>query len=696
MKYTILSALATVGHGLNMNAAMFGLNVETMIPQLLEGLDPEVLSNAIRDSTSDLSNEVKQYPYPCRDISEGDMNRLKDVDVINLVIASTGFTDDHESLAEGDNSVIKTLQTAYEHTKTVLVGTTLSANKQQLDWSKVDFNAFKLGGVSVDASTIKPMLQNKKIPFPADLETGGKDAEKVIREEIARIRRVNDSAKIRVHIHAISMSCLYFQKGLADIMSSDTSSLGDVTWNHLHLNTGPNTGLADVDGLSTRPPTSFFVSLLKTGKMKEVDALKWLTDEASIKNELQDYKAVQQFTHVTTVSGMVSRQDLSGTDVAFPNRADGLIPFESSAFIPHGANVTGAATNNTDIAGKKIYEVKTLSGTGSTNLSKIKRFVVLFTNVADNTFVHDDTAKNCPELIEHLCKITMSEDSSGTLNFGPTIRFGLSVPQPQTTTTTVNPNAASPGRRPNRRNLNVDPNKNTGTPGGPQPPQPPNDDSSRSGSDDDSTSPKNNGKKGKNNKNKGKTKTKDDSSSDKEKTHGKSACFSGSALVTTPTGSTPMNKLKQGDMVLTSTGYEQVLTFLHAEQGTASFLEISHPQGVLPVTPDHLLFLADGTTIPAGMLQVGDMLTSGAVASIKKVVRHDGIYAPLTSSGTVIVNNVVASTYSYTAKASAFVSLYHAMAHFLLTPLRWSASMGTSISHDFSMQKNIYLPTIIS
>ena len=77
---------------------------------------------------------------------------------------------------------------------------------------------------------------------------------------------------------------------------------------------------------------------------------------------------------------------------------------------------------------------------------------------------------------------------------------------------------------------------------------------------------------------------------------------------------------------------------LHAEKGAAGvFIEISTSAGVLRVTSDHLVFLDNGKAVPASVIRPGYGLSSGSVVGTKEVRRSTGIYAPITKSGTIEV-----------------------------------------------------------
>lgn len=124
-----------------------------------------------------------------------------------------------------------------------------------------------------------------------------------------------------------------------------------------------------------------------------------------------------------------------------------------------------------------------------------------------------------------------------------------------------------------------------------------------------------------------------------------------------------MKDLKVGDLVLTNRGvqdgpgvYEKVYAFGHRDPTiTADFVEIVHademakkPQHSLKATKDHLIY-ANGEYVPAGSIQVGDVLETptGGNSTVHRIrtVRDQGLYSPFTASGTIIVDNTKASCY---------------------------------------------------
>jgi len=173
------------------------------------------------------------------------------------------------------------------------------------------------------------------------------------------------------------------------------------------------------------------------------------------------------------------------------------------------------------------------------------------------------------------------------------------------------------------------------------------------------------------------TKAKADDSKDADKKDGEddtdggsfgSGCFSGDARVTTQSGPVSMSNLKTGDVVRTAAGFEPVVGFLHAEQFSMNFLELTLPTGTLPISAEHLVFKADGQAVRAETVVVGDELVSGVVSSIAESVRQ-GVYAPLTKSGTIMVEGTV---------TSAYAEVDHAISHLAMSPMRWLGMSSAS------------------
>lgn len=185
-------------------------------------------------------------------------------------------------------------------------------------------------------------------------------------------------------------------------------------------------------------------------------------------------------------------------------------------------------------------------------------------------------------------------------------------------------------------------------------------------------------------------------------------CFPGEAVVRVKDrGEVPIATLMTGEMVLVQRqerlGYEPVLTFLHAIQTSSGesmpFLTVTHTNGEFRASAAHIIFVREGSlkrSILVGHLQVGHEvfnavstpkdfrdLTLGAdaawvmkpsrVVAIRRSSTQSGMYAPLTSSGTIVVDGVVASNY---ASSSEEKYLSHWAAHAFLFPVRAYHNIG--------------------
>ena len=121
-----------------------------------------------------------------------------------------------------------------------------------------------------------------------------------------------------------------------------------------------------------------------------------------------------------------------------------------------------------------------------------------------------------------------------------------------------------------------------------------------------------------------------------------------------------MSDLEVGDMVYTGTNskgaaqYEPIYAFgyTHAKTRT-EYLRLHSKEDAIEISPDHLIYLAntDDEPIRADAVRVGDQLLKGStseesvpVTKIERMIRH-GAYQPLTPSGFLVVNDIVASAY---------------------------------------------------
>ena len=166
-------------------------------------------------------------------------------------------------------------------------------------------------------------------------------------------------------------------------------------------------------------------------------------------------------------------------------------------------------------------------------------------------------------------------------------------------------------------------------------------------------------------------------------------CFSGSATVKVEAkGKVLMKDLQLGDKVYTGSEYDLVYAFAHRDMdATVDFLQI-YTHGLvgqpLQVSGNHMVFIhGKSNPIRAIDIAVGDTLQNssgnGSVVSRIETVKSKGLYAPLTVSGKLLVDDVVASSYvavlgtdrEFVELAGVTLPITHSSAgHTFSTPLR--------------------------
>lgn len=169
-------------------------------------------------------------------------------------------------------------------------------------------------------------------------------------------------------------------------------------------------------------------------------------------------------------------------------------------------------------------------------------------------------------------------------------------------------------------------------------------------------------------------------------------CFSADSTVRTSTGARrKLSELQIGESILaydvveSRLVYSDVIMFLDWDpEQNREFLHLELASGkTLTVTPTHLLLIAASNasrTIYAEQLQVGDRLlvrdsnelvVKDVVVRVRPVLRK-GVFAPLTTTGTVVVDDVVASCYAVVDSQR--------IAHWAFAPVRLIFSVRTSIN----------------
>ncbi|CAJ0582797.1 unnamed protein product, partial [Mesorhabditis spiculigera] len=159
-------------------------------------------------------------------------------------------------------------------------------------------------------------------------------------------------------------------------------------------------------------------------------------------------------------------------------------------------------------------------------------------------------------------------------------------------------------------------------------------------------------------------------------------CFSRDMIVQTPAGYRRMDELEIGDHVLSidenMIQYSPVVMFLHKKEDVeAEFYKVQLKNGeFIELTEDHLIYKTDcerrgklelvyAKDLKAGMCLDFSKdhkmsLQRDEIVTIEKV-RNTGIYAPLTATGDIFVNNILASCHTnYAVKSlqQTFFAVY--------------------------------------
>jgi len=164
------------------------------------------------------------------------------------------------------------------------------------------------------------------------------------------------------------------------------------------------------------------------------------------------------------------------------------------------------------------------------------------------------------------------------------------------------------------------------------------------------------------------------------------ACFPGQAQVQTRDGLLDMSDLSIGHDILVESSeglfdYAPVLSFLHTVPAhkAGNYVVLTHEYGTLRASENHVIFLCDGearTERRAGEISAGEHLcavsigiTQAVASRVMKVEDRAGargMFAPLTASGTIVVDGAVASNYATPNN----LPIKHSVMHATLFPLR--------------------------
>jgi len=147
-------------------------------------------------------------------------------------------------------------------------------------------------------------------------------------------------------------------------------------------------------------------------------------------------------------------------------------------------------------------------------------------------------------------------------------------------------------------------------------------------------------------------------------------CFAAHSTVIEKTlGVISMEELAVGDSVQTGQEFSKVVGWLHKDPKymQPKFMEIEYADSLskfknITVTGEHHVRISSGAFVEARDVKIGSQLV-GADGSAKKVVdvrelgELVGYYAPLTASGTIVVDGIQCSVYAYGPEFEWFMLL---------------------------------------
>jgi Hint module len=185
-----------------------------------------------------------------------------------------------------------------------------------------------------------------------------------------------------------------------------------------------------------------------------------------------------------------------------------------------------------------------------------------------------------------------------------------------------------------------------------------------------------------------------------------SSCFPANARVRLSSGAyRTMSNLRVGDFVQVGPAmFSEIFMFTHRDAGGVhEFLQIStHDSAVISLSATHYLYV-NSALAPAISIALGDslMLADGRTSTVTKIekVRARGLYNPQTLQGDIIVEGILASTYTTAvAPKIAHASLYPLRSIYITTG--WSTSFFDDGIHGWFRNnraglKKCLKPTVI-
>lgn len=126
---------------------------------------------------------------------------------------------------------------------------------------------------------------------------------------------------------------------------------------------------------------------------------------------------------------------------------------------------------------------------------------------------------------------------------------------------------------------------------------------------------------------------------------GGGACFSSSSTVDTPVGIKNIMNLKIGDQIYTPNGIESITSYLHRDETTKTkMIKVITNKNYIELTEDHMILVND-RYIRADEICIGDKIEKDNQVIKLENIESIGYCAPLTASGTLLVNGFNVSCY---------------------------------------------------
>jgi hypothetical protein len=157
-------------------------------------------------------------------------------------------------------------------------------------------------------------------------------------------------------------------------------------------------------------------------------------------------------------------------------------------------------------------------------------------------------------------------------------------------------------------------------------------------------------------------------------------------------GTVSIDSLRVGDMVKShqnnnKESFSRVWSFMHKDpDAVTEFIQIQTENSKQPLelSPEHFVFVGNkGKVVSAKDVQEGDVLGGNRVISIQRLTRQ-GIYAPVTESGEIVVSGVSASCYvDLLPGIAANIQVY--MSHGVLAYYRLISKLGSSFDDNLTL-----------